>query len=290
MKTIYIAFTLISASVLLLVQAINQQGFSDNTGAPAGRAGSPFDSGGLTCNTSGCHTGLPLGTRSGWITSNIPVSGYTPGQTYTITATATSPTRIRFGFEITPQTTTGVTAGTSIITNTQQTKLAASPNTRWVTHTLTGTLASVAGSKTWNFDWTAPAAGTGTVTFYGAFNCSNNSGTSLGDSIFTSQMVVQENTSTGIVSAENESSSLLLYPNPASTYVNIAFSAQGTEEFTLNIYDSMGKRIWMAPVTQPDGKHNMTLNLENAGIHKKGIYFIEVTGAERSFSGRFMVL
>jgi hypothetical protein len=51
------------------------------TGAPPSKTGSPGDG----SNCTECHGGTPS-TVAGWITSNIPVNGYTPGQTYQITA------------------------------------------------------------------------------------------------------------------------------------------------------------------------------------------------------------
>ncbi|MBC7412670.1 MAG: T9SS type A sorting domain-containing protein, partial [Bacteroidia bacterium] len=46
------------------------------------------------------------------------------------------------------------------------------------------------GTKSWSFDWTAPATNIGSVTFYGAFNGSNNNGSSTGDIIYTTTLVV----------------------------------------------------------------------------------------------------
>jgi hypothetical protein len=291
MKTKLTVFTLLAVAALLAIQSVNHNAFTNAGGAPAGREGSPFDFSGATCNLSGCHSSYPLGSRSGWITSNIPGAGYVPGQTYTITATASSPNRVKFGFEISPQTSAGVTAGTIIVTNTLQTRLASPPNTRWITHTLTGSSSSTSGTKGWSFDWTAPAAGTGTVTFYGAFNCANNNGNSLGDSIFTSQLVVTENTATGIATSAGEPFTFLLYPNPASTQVTIAFGLAEPQEFSINIYDAVGKRIWMAPPSSHlADKHLLTMNLEDIGIHRKGIYFMEMSKGEKSFSRRFIVL
>ena len=50
-----------------------------SSGAPAGKTGSPGDA----SNCTSCHAGTPT-SQAGLITTNIPVAGYTPGQTYTI--------------------------------------------------------------------------------------------------------------------------------------------------------------------------------------------------------------
>jgi hypothetical protein len=171
---------------LITFQALNNKVISSNSGASAARTGSPGD-GGLTCTS--CHSGPAAATQTGWITSNIPLGGYVPGSTYTITATATRPGHVRFGFEISPQTISGSLQGTLVLTNTIETKLVGS--SKYITHTSSGT-SGPGGSRSWNFNWIAPAAGTGDVTFYGAFNVTNNSGTSSGDTTYKSTLIVTE--------------------------------------------------------------------------------------------------
>ncbi len=125
------------------------------TGAPAAKTGSPGDG----SNCTECHGGTPT-TVAGWITSNIPAGGYTPGQTYQITASNQLTGTGKFGFEVSPQNAAGTLLGT----------LAAGTNSqlvgsnKYVTHTSANT-----SNSTWTFNWTAPVAGTGQVTFYGAF-------------------------------------------------------------------------------------------------------------------------
>lgn len=150
---------------------------STPSGAPSGVANDPA-SGMVTCTD--CHSGSNVAV-SGWITSNIPATGYVPGQTYTMTATVTSAGKTIFGFEATPQNAAGVNKGSLIITNTTTTKLVGS--SKYVTQTSGGNAPSAAGSGTrsWSFNWMAPAAGTGAVTFYGAFLGGNNNGGTSGD-------------------------------------------------------------------------------------------------------------
>ena len=274
MRSTPVIFTLLATVAILIAESGNHAGFSNISGAPAGRAASPFDFGGLTCNVSGCHTSYPLGSKTGWITSNIPGIGYTPGQTYTITATASSPNRIRFGFEITPQTATGATAGTVIITDIQQTKLAASPNTRWITHTLTGSLAATSGTKSWTFDWTAPASGAGNVTFYGAFNCANNSSSVFGDSIFTSQLVVPENP-TAIWDAARQNLSFNVYPIPAgdNLFVHLKVNEQSAPRIELS--DITGKIIAKISDSPLDAGAEYTFDINTSEI-LAGIYFVRI--------------
>ncbi len=174
---------LVIGTVFFMASSISSNdAHSFSSGAPTSKTGSPGD--GSTCTS--CHAGT-ASTQTGWITSNIPAGGYIPGTTYTITATATQTGCTKFGFEISPQNASGTLLGTLIATNTIQTQLIGSA--KYITHTSGGTSA-VGGTKTWTFDWTAPTATT--VTFYGAFNGSNSSGTNAGDNIYNSNLTVNK--------------------------------------------------------------------------------------------------
>lgn len=122
-------------------------------GAPAGYTGSPYDN----KNCTFCHGGS-ASTVTGWITSNIPAQGYTPGQSYTITCSSTGSGNK--GFEISPHDLSGTLLGS--ITPGTGSKIVGA---KYLTHTA----AVTGGSATWTWTWTAPAAGTGSVTFYCAF-------------------------------------------------------------------------------------------------------------------------
>jgi hypothetical protein len=183
-----ITFSLfVSVSALMITDALYNYVSSSGAGAPAGRTGSPGD-GGLTCYNGTCHNTGPAPTlQAGWISSNIPGTGYVPGNTYNIIATATRAGHTKFGFEISPQSPTGTYLGTMIDTSIQ-TQIV---STKYITHTSSGTTGT-SGFHTWAFNWTAPSIGTGTVTFYGAFNITNAQSNSSGDTIYTSTLAVAE--------------------------------------------------------------------------------------------------
>lgn len=128
--------------------------------SPYNYSGSPAD--GRDC--SYCHGNMT--TASGWITSNIPVSGYIPGTTYQITATNTISGSGKYGFEVSPQSPSGTLLGT--LTAGTNSKVVGSG--KWITQSSSSTSVT-----SWTFSWTAPAAGTGTVTFYGSFARSTGS-------------------------------------------------------------------------------------------------------------------
>lgn len=168
-------------SFAAIVMIITTSGIFYSGGSPGGKTGSPGD----VSNCTQCHSGTPV-TNSGWITSNIPPAGYTAGSTYNITVTATQTGITKFGFECTAEDAFGLKVGTLGILMGAQTQLA--NNNKSVTHKSAGTTGS--GSKSWTFSWTAPAASTGTVTFYAACNTANGNGNNSGDVIHLTNMVV----------------------------------------------------------------------------------------------------
>lgn len=218
--------------VLVCVVIVNEL-WSLSGGAPAGFTGS-YGDGYSTCHT--CHYDGPLPTPvSGWITSNIPVSGYVPGNTYTITAQATGIGHVKFGFEVSPMDSFGNLIGTLIPTSTQT---ALTGSGTYITHTSTGN--SGIDGKTWNFDWTAPAPGTGNVTFYGAFNVTNNSFNDMNDTIYTSTYTIQE-FSTALVSEMAYVHGVRLFPNPVKDRIQLHFQDHRPGIAEVSIYDLQGK-------------------------------------------------
>jgi 1,4-alpha-glucan branching enzyme len=156
----------------------------NSTGSIGGKTGSVGDSG---INCTQCHTGQPQNATS-WITTNIPQSGYVPGQTYSITVSGTHTGVVKFGFELTAENASGTKVGTFAITNATQTKL--TNGNKAVTHTSAGTTPT-AGSKTWSANWTAPNPAVGPVVFNAALNAANGNGNNQGDVIYITSATVQ---------------------------------------------------------------------------------------------------
>jgi hypothetical protein len=159
------------AAAMLLLSSYSGDECDYPSGAPAGYTGSPGD--GNDCTS--CHGGSSTPVTD-WITSDIPAEGYTAGTTYNITVTVTGTGKK--GFEVSPQNLSGTQLGTLIA----GTGSHLTGGTKYVTQNS----ASNSNPATWTFEWTAPAAGTGDVTFYGAFAVSKSS-------TKTSSLTVAEN-------------------------------------------------------------------------------------------------
>ena len=153
MKT-FLFSSLLLFTVLIFASFGGDENSDYPSGAPAGYTGSPGDA----HNCTSCHNGSASNVN-GWITSTIPVDGYTPGNSYTITVTLTGSGQK--GFEVSPQNVSGTLLGTL----TAGTNNHLTGSGKYVTQNAK----TSANPATWSFTWTAPAAGTGSVTFYGAF-------------------------------------------------------------------------------------------------------------------------
>ncbi len=206
-----------------------------SSGPPAGFCGSP-DDGYQTCVY--CHQGPVPTALPDLITSNIPTSGYIPGDTFSITATIRKPGHTRFGFELSPTDQTGSIHGTLVDTS-LRTKL--TPGGRYIEHTDSNSTMS-ADSNSWSFLWVAPASGSGVMSFYGAFNVTNNSGTFSGDTIYTSSLDVQENL-TLIDDNLPSTKEIFTYPNPAADHIYLRTEVSIPGKTDIRLFDCAGNNI-----------------------------------------------
>ena len=270
MKKALLFLGLASGFIFILTSGLPYSG-----GSPGGKTSSPGD--GSDC--SQCHGG-PANNVTGWMETNIPTAGYTPGETYKITVTGTHDGVQKFGFEITAENGEKNKTGKFIITNSAETKLTNSDVA--VTHTLAGTTPSL-GSKSWSFNWTAPDAGAGTVTFYSAFNAANGDDGTAGDVIYISNISAIENTSTGIED-EKLKAGVTVYPVPFNNFINIEVSGEVTIE-QVDLYNVAGANV--KTVIKDDitgGKMKI-----NTGDVEPGIYIISITGANGGHTSKRII-
>ena len=247
------SFTMIAAAAIVSATFLNTH--SNPTGAPVGSTGSPGD--GASCFQGGCHFGAPS-AQANMITSNIPTCGYTPGQQYTITASITG--NSQKGFQVSPQDANGNFLGTLTAGSNNHTQQSG----HYVTHN-----SDIGGSSaTWSFTWTAPASGTGDVTFYGAF--ANGRGTTK-----TSTLVVQECT-VGIEDME-AINNLSIFPSPAGSSFNIHFFNKTAGQVTIAVFNLSGQKVAeLANGNLSSGNQSLAFNTVETNL-KSGVYFVQVS-------------
>ncbi|MFN5317225.1 MAG: choice-of-anchor V domain-containing protein [Bacteroidia bacterium] len=240
---------------------------SRSAGAPAQHAGAPADNSGQTCAKSGCHNTNPATDRDGMLSSNVPETGYIPGETYSITVSVEQAGISKFGFQATAQDEAGNLQGSYIFTNPTETQHptigSASVLTKYITHTSAGNTTSTPGSKSWSFDWVAPAAGAGDVNFYCAVNCANGNGNTGGDQIFKDVLTLQESISTSM-NVSTAEDILSVFPNPNSGHlVQVVIDKNAV----VIVYDANGKRVMQTSMN----KGNNSIDVSDL---EPGVYFM----------------
>lgn len=274
----------ITTAGFMLADSLNNPAQTNPTGAPAARCGSNAEP--LTC--SYCHTGGPNTIQPGWITSTIPSTGYVPGTTYTIIATASYVGRSTFGFEISPQNNSGTYLGICTVTDVVHTKLISGTSGRkYMTHQTAGITGSM-DYHTWSFNWTAPAAGSGALTFYGAFLCANGNNAITGDITYKANLPVTEDITSGITTNLLNGSDFSIYPNPVSETFIISYKTDHSGKVEIKLVDMQGRLIApLMTVNKPAGSYEnffkIPFNL-NAGI-----YFVEIATETNHIVKRILV-
>jgi hypothetical protein len=135
---------------------------------------------------------------------------------------------------------------------------------KYITHTMPIS----SSTAVFTFTWVAPAAGTGTVSFYGAFANNRNV-------VRKSVYEVNENISSGL--AENETlSNLSIYPNPLviGSDLHMGFVLKRAGEVKISLLDITGKEVSVLKNEQFSmGKSEETVALPEL---TNGIYFVRL--------------
>jgi len=243
-----------------------------------GRAGATGSPGETTCNTSQCHTGNTVNAAGGSIVISAPTLTnweYVPGTVYPISVTVARSSVSLFGLGFEALRSTGANGGTLVITNATQTKILnafiGGNNRSNVVHKQNGGASS--GSHTFNFNWTAPVAGTGNVTFYSAGNAANGNGNAAGDFIYTTSHIVTEMTS-GIKDITDESA-MQVYPNPVVDKFKVRFNLKESAFVEIKMLDTQGKVVSdvlsnTLPAGEQELQHTPMINLS------PGVYFLQM--------------
>jgi hypothetical protein len=275
-RSIFYLLSLFTVIIITYALFIPSPSHSRSSGAPAGFTKSPADV--STCTN--CHSGPTATLINPVFTTDIPSSGYTPGNTYNITFNYTRRGHTKLGFEISPQTDNGALVGTLI--NSTQTKFADN-NPKYITHTSSSN-SFANGESSWSFKWTAPAAGSGVVNFYGSFNASNNNFNNSGDSVFYFVKSFSENISTGLANGTFQGSNSFK-ASLCDNVVKMFFNSSTSFPAKITAYDINGKSIGSMFVQSNTGlSENLVLN-----NYSGGIIFIHLIDAEgKIYSSRLM--
>ncbi|MBE0664121.1 MAG: hypothetical protein IH597_16820 [Bacteroidales bacterium] len=213
-----VLFTVVSIAVIAGLFSFSDP-LKNSSGAQPGHTGSPGD--GKNCTY--CHGGTAQ-SISEVFSSNIPTSGYVPGETYTISVGTSGSGRK--GFQVSPQNSTGALLGTLSAGIGNQ----LIGGGKYITHSSGVT----APSAQWSFSWTAPPTGTGNVVFYGAFVIGQ-------PNVRLSTMNIMEDETIGIEDLAQLKWNI--FPVQAESTLKVNYQLLQSSEVSILLYDLGGRLI-----------------------------------------------
>lgn len=277
-KSVFSVFVLVTMSLYLLS---DRAGMSVKAkvfgGPPLGFTGAPNEG---TC--IGCHYtyGEPNVPNSGGsvVLSGLPAT-FNPGQTYTVTITVAHPTARRWGFEATTLGSNGTSSAIGVLTildNVRTIKRDAGSRT-YVSHYATesaspaedGTAPGKAGWNSWSFNWTAPPAVNGDITFYAVGNAANNQVSPEDDYIYTTSFVSRAPNSAPVIAALPDR---VLAVGDKIRFTVSAMDPEGTEvslsasTLANSTFDAVSKRFTFTAASDQLGTRQVTFSASDGSL------------------------
>ena len=155
--------------------------FALSAGPPDESTGAPNEK---TCAQAGCHAGNDLNISGGSLMLTVPET-YIPNEVYTIIVNLSRAGQSKWGFEMTALDADGARAGSFATDTAGNTQLSEANSKQYIKHTFDGNAAGTNDEHSWEFQWTAPDADIGAITFYAAGNASNGNFNPIDDYIYT---------------------------------------------------------------------------------------------------------
>ena len=266
-------------------------------------SGSGNPNGCTNCHGSSVTTGITVSLTVDSV-GGVPVTSYVPGMTYTVTLTGTNTTTHslpKFGFQVSATVgaaaaavpvdagvlqSSGLPAGVHYVAAPRSSSTfyasVVEHNTLLSPTSGTGATGTVYSES---FTWTAPAAGTGIISFFAAFNAVNGTGNESGD-----YWNVIHNTLNEIVSSTSagnvleKATGMNIYPNPSEGRFTMELSSIDNNA-TIMIVDMMGKLV-DTRFEQNINNRKIDLDLSNL---PKGIYLLKASTGLETFQGKVTI-
>ena len=247
----------------------------DCTGAETGTVGC---SQGISCHGGSANSAIPLSLELD--SAGIATTHYTGGMTYTVRISGentTSNSLPKFGFQVScivgstgaaSPTNAGSFATTGLPTDVRYTAAISGHfvcNIIEHSDPITATTGTGASGSTYveSFAWTAPASGTGTVSFWGALNAvTGDTTTPAGDTWNTTSLIINEWPSTGVVNVTNQIS-VTAFPNPVINTLNLQMNNTQEGIYSLQVFDMNGRMVTTENITVNGTSHTSTINTGN---------------------------
>lgn len=282
MKKNHLLFTAMIVFVFILVDTTK---VNSHVNYPdPGNCGDPVTN--VTCAQSGCHpspsqaaTANDFTLSIGTATPSIPLNSsfkYAPNTTYNIAlllnAFLSNP---YYGFQITALDASNQKAGSFTVSNAATTKITTAGVYEYMGH-LNGN-----STHNWVFKWTSPAASTGPVSFYFAFNEASIASpppTVPEGTIYTGNVTIQPNT-TGINDLSETISGIKIFPNPVTNELGLSLTMKENATVQAGLY-SLDGRLTNELLNQSVNE-GIADFIFNTGSLTSGIYLMKVAVGDK---------
>jgi len=279
----FIALLFISTVGIII---FSTSAYTNNNGR-AGNTGSPGEN---ACNQ--CHNSNALNSGGGSVSissPNMPNWNYFPGTTYTINVKVKKAGIGKFGFGFEALLPSGANGGIIQTVN--------SPNAKTLASTVLGNSRTNAvhaqpnhfgtDSLVFSFEWIAPAAGTGSITFYAAGNATNSANNSSGDFIYTANQIVAE-ASTINVQSMLANKKLTIFPNPTTDFISLSFpELMEQPNALLQIFDISGKLVHHQNINCANNNNPKAVSLD---FLNAGAYFVHLQNGAYEHQEKIMIV
>jgi hypothetical protein len=260
-KAIYTSMTLLLGAALFL----------NNASGPVG-AGNGDRSGasGTTCNS--CHSGTAAGNTNIRVTDTFGVvqTSYNPGQPYVVLISVSvpipPPSTFGYGHNLRIRATNNtVDAGSMSLVPGASAVMRIQSNVLEHTQTI--------ASNGIEVRWTAPAAGTDTVTFYGASIVGNSNGNNQNDLIPTPVQYKFPEAVASSVRQAVELSHFVVFPTQAESQINLRFAAAEAGQYTAEVVNVSGQVVSTQVFAANQGEQTQSVEINNLAA---GTYFVRL--------------
>lgn len=278
-RLVYLLFLTILCA-LVLPASKNGRASADkigNTGAP----GDDANPNGTPRICTYCHFGAanPAVSIRVLDADGDSVSTYIPGQQYTarVTINTNVPSLTGFGFQMIALRDSGNVdldgfsdPGNNTVNNY---KIATIPNGRtYAEHDNVSV-----NNNVFNVVWTAPAAGTGPVTFYAAGNAVNRNGSTSGDGAAAKTLKLTEQSATPAPDLADAPVQMKVWPNPVSDIARVEINTAQAGQYQFRVVDISGKTVWQQTQRLSQGATRLEIP---AAVWAPGMYCLEAVSGD----------
>ena len=249
---------------------------SERVNPPAFYANNPP----LNLNCASCHACVPSHDSTNFVlemgldTSSLTevISGittYTPGVLYYLRINATKPSS-DYGFELTAEDSANSgTAVTSFTVLNSANTIIQTIGSSYISHH------NANSNNQWTFQWTAPAAYTGLITFYYVGNDGNGDDLQSGDQIYLMTKEIRAHWgATGVEEIGDKLNALSVFPSVFDQHVEISFDLKQNAKVEGSIVDLNG-RVVKSILDEGLMAGSFNRNIDLSGL-QAGVYLVKI--------------